>query len=70
MFTPIAFIDTIQGMKRTAANQLIKDTTLNQSAHAFIDAQTEFAKMLVTNTMTMVNHSVETASKSVFSKKA
>lgn len=55
MFTPIAFIDTIQNAKRTATNAVVKDDTLNKAAHAFIDAQTAFAKMLAENAMTIIS---------------
>ena len=69
MLTPIAVIDSVQGMKRAATNQMITDPTLNQAAHAYIDAQTEFAKMLVTNAVNIAKNSVDIATRSFFFKK-
>jgi hypothetical protein len=70
MFTPDAVIDNIQGIKRSFTNQVITDPTLNKVAHSFIDAQTEFAKMLARNAITVAQYSAEAASKGMFSKKA
>jgi hypothetical protein len=69
MFTLDTTIDTIQGIKRAATNQFITDPTLNQTAHAYIDAQTEFAKMMASNAMTLAKYSVETATRGFFFKK-
>jgi hypothetical protein len=42
---------------------------LNKAAHAYIDAQTQFAKMAVNNTIDMAKYSVESISKVLFPKK-
>ena len=55
MFTPNLLIDTVQNVKRTATNAVIKDETLNKAAHNFIDAQTAFAKMLTENAMSIIS---------------
>jgi hypothetical protein len=69
MFTPDAIIDNIQGIKRSFTNQVITDPTFNKIAHDYIDAQTEFAKMMARNAMTVAKYSVESVTNS-FLKKA
>ncbi len=68
MFTPEFFIDTVQGYKKTLTNQIFKDETVNKAAHSYIDAQSVFAKMLVQNAITLTRHTVDTVSKSCYSK--
>jgi hypothetical protein len=70
MFTPDAVIDNIQGIKRSFTNHVITDPTFNKIAHDYIDAQTEFAKMMARNALTVAKYSTEAATKSMFSKKA
>ncbi len=69
MFTPEFFIDTFQGVKKTVTNAVFKDATLNKAAHAYIDAQTAFAKVLASNTIEMTRYSVDSVSKVLFPKK-
>ncbi len=69
MFTPDFFIDTFQGAKKTVTNAVFKDATLNKAAHAYIDAQTAFAKVLTNNTIEMTRYSVDSLSKVLFPKK-
>lgn len=63
MFTPDFYIDSFQSTKRMLTNQIYKDETLNKAAHAFIDAQTAFAKMLTKNALDLATYSVESISK-------
>jgi hypothetical protein len=70
MFAPNTIIDNIQGIKSSFTDQVIKDPTLNQAAHEYIDAQTEFAKMMVKNALTIAKYSVELATKGFFYQKA
>lgn len=69
MFTPDFYIDTFQGTKRIITNAVITDKTLNKAAHAYIDAQTAFAKVLVSNTIDISRASVESISKVLFATK-
>ncbi len=55
--------------KKIVADQIFKDPALNKAAHAYIDAQTQFAKMAVNNTIEMAKYSVESVSKVLFPKK-
>jgi hypothetical protein len=70
MFTPDAIIDNIQGIKRSFTNQVITDPTFNKIAHDYIDAQTEFAKMMANNAVAVAKYSAEAVTNSLFSKKA
>jgi hypothetical protein len=70
MFTPDAIIDNVQGIKRSFTNQVITDPTFNKIAHNYIDAQTEFAKMMANSVLTVAKYSTESVSNSFFSKKA
>lgn len=69
MFGPDFYIDSIQNMKKVITNQIFVDATLNKAAHAYIDAQTKFAKVVAGNAIDMAKYSVETASKYWFPKK-
>ena len=69
MFSPHFFIDTFQNTKKIVADQIFKDPALNKAAHAYIDSQTQFAKMAVNNTIDMAKYSVESISKVWFPKK-
>ncbi len=68
MFTPDFYIDLLQTTKRTMTNQVYKDETLNKAANDFISAQTAFAKMLLNNTLTLTQYSVESISKVFYPK--
>ena len=69
MFTPQFFIDTIQSTKKGVFKQIIRDPELQRVADRYIDAQTDFANMLVSNTLAMAQYSFEKATQCVFSKK-
>ena len=69
MFTPHFFIESFQSTKKLVTDQVFKDPALNKAAHAYIDAQTQFAKMAVSNTIDMTKYSVESVSKVLFPKK-
>lgn len=69
MFSSEFFIDSIQNAKKVATNAVFKDATLNKAAHAYIDAQTAFAKVLANNTVEMTRYSVERVSSVLFPKK-
>ena len=58
-FTPDFYIDSLQNTKKNITNKIITDQTLNKAAHAFIDAQTNFAKMLSKNATDMTKYSVD-----------
>lgn len=68
MFTPENIIDTIQGTKRTFTNMVIKDEVLNKVANNFIDSQTHFAKMLVTNFTTVTKYGMDQLTTKLFFK--
>jgi hypothetical protein len=69
MFGPDFYIDSIQNMKKVVTNQIFKDATLNKAAHAYIDAQTKFVKVVAGNAIDMAKYSVETLSTYWFPKK-
>ena len=69
MFSPHFYIDSFQNTKKIVTDQIFKDPALNKAAHAYIDAQTQFAKMAINNTIDMAKYSVETVSKYLFPKK-
>lgn len=60
MFTPEFFIDTAQGIKQTVFNSIVQDAELRQVADRYLQAQTDFAKMMVRNTIDMAKYSVDT----------
>lgn len=67
-YSPDFFIDTVQTMKRVMTDQVYKDKTLNKAANDYITAQTQFAKMLIHNTIDITTYSVESLSKYFFPK--
>ena len=69
MFSPVFYIESFQNTKKIVADQIFKDAALNKAAHAYIDAQTQFAKMAVNNTIDMAKYSVESISRHWFPKK-
>jgi len=68
MFSPIFYMESFQNTKKIVADQIFKDPALNKAAHAYIDSQTQFAKMAVNNTIDMAKYSVESVSKYLFPK--
>jgi hypothetical protein len=69
MFSPSFYIESFQNTKKVVTDHIIKDSTLNKAAHAYIDAQTKFALMLADNTVELVKYSVESVSKVLFPQK-
>jgi hypothetical protein len=69
MFSPIFYIESFQNTKKIVTDQVFKDTALNKAAHAYIDAQTQFAKMVVNNTIDMAKYSVDSISNVLFPQK-
>jgi hypothetical protein len=69
MISPNFFIDTFQNAKKTAFKQIVKDPNLQRVADQYIDTQTEFAKMLVTNTIDIAKFSFDKAASCAFAKK-
>ena len=59
MFTPDFFIDAFQSTKKVVFNQVVADKTLQKAATEYVDAQTQFAKMVVHNTISMAKYSVD-----------
>ena len=68
MFSPHFYIESFQNTKKIVTDQIFKDPALNKAAHAYIDAQTQFAKMAVNNTIDVAKYSVESVSKYLFPK--
>ena len=62
-FTPDFYIDTFQSLKRGFTNTVITDPTLNQAANSFIDAQTQFGKMMAQNTIDISKYFVDSISR-------
>ena len=50
------YIDYVQSLKSSMTDRVIKDKQLNDAAHNFIKAQTQFAHMVVENTETMMKY--------------
>lgn len=69
MFSPIFYLESCQNTKKIVTDQIFKDPALNKAAHAYIDAQTQFAKMAINNTIDMAKYSVDSISKHWFPKK-
>jgi len=59
MFSPEFFIDSIQAAKRSVFNRIIQDKDLQQVANRYLDAQTDFAKMMVRNAIDLAKYSVD-----------
>lgn len=69
MFSPVFYLESFQNTKKIVTDQIFKDPALNKAAHAYIDAQTQFAKMAINNTIDMAKYSVDSISKHWFPKK-
>lgn len=52
------FINYIQSAKKSMTNRVIQDPELNAMAHKYIEAQTQFANMLVDNAECMMKYSL------------
>jgi hypothetical protein len=73
MFAPYltleAHIEAFQETKRGLTDKIITDPTLNKAAHDYIDAQTEFAKMLAHNFTDIAKYSMDAISDKWFPQK-
>jgi hypothetical protein len=56
-------INYLQSAKKSMTNKIIKDPELNEMAHKYIDAQTQFANMLMDNTECMLKYSFDKMAK-------
>jgi hypothetical protein len=56
-------VSYFQQTKKTLTNTVIKDPALNEMAHKYIDAQTQFANMLLDNTENMMKFSFDKMAK-------
>lgn len=70
MFSLDFYIDSFQSTKRVITNQVFTDPKLNKAANKFIDAQTQFAKMLAQNTVDMLKYSADAITNKAFPKAA
>lgn len=52
-----------QSAKKSMTNKIIKDPELNEMAHKYIDAQTQFANMLLDNTERMMKYAFDKMAK-------
>jgi len=72
MFAPYltldAHIEAFQETKRGLTDKIITDPTLNKAAHDYINAQTEFAKMLAHNFTDIAKYSMDAISNKWFPK--
>ena len=59
MFSPEFFIDTIQSAKRSVFHRVIKNQDLQRVADRYLDAQTDFAKMIVLNAIDLAKYSLD-----------
>ena len=57
------FVNYIQSAKKTMTDKIIKDPELNEMAHKYIEAQTQFANMLLDNTECMMKYSFDKMAK-------
>ena len=67
--TPEFLIDSFQYTKKIMTDLIITDKVLNKVAHNFINAQTTWAKMIVTNTTDVVKYFVDSNTKTLFPNK-
>lgn len=67
-YTPEFYIDSFQNTKKIITDKVITDKTLNKAAHSYIDAQTAFAKVLVTNAIDIAKVFNENVAEKVLQK--
>ena len=56
-------VNYFQSAKKGMTDKVIKDPELNAMAHKYIDAQTQFATMLLDNTENMMKYNFDKMSK-------
>ena len=67
MFSPKFYIEQFQHTKKLVGDQMFKDQPeLKEVAEKYLDAQTQFAEMVVDNSIAMMKYYVDQAS--AFSK--
>ena len=60
MFSPKFYIEQFQHTKKLVGDQMFKDQPeLKQVAEKYLDAQTQFAEMLIDNSITMMKYAVD-----------
>lgn len=59
MYTLESYVDVFQQTKKRITDKVITDPSLNKAAHSYIDAQTTFAKMLISNSQEIAKYSVD-----------
>jgi hypothetical protein len=69
MLTPDFFIDAFQSTKKIVFNQVVADKTLQKAATEYVDAQTQFAKIVVHNAISVAKYSVDTITSCWYPKK-
>ena len=57
------FINYIQSAKKSMTDRVIQDPELNAMAHKYIEAQTQFANMLLDNSECMMKFSLDKMTK-------
>lgn len=57
------FINYIQSAKKSMTDRVIQDPELNAMAHKYIEAQTQFANMLLDNSECMMKFSFDKMTK-------
>ncbi len=62
-FSPESYIDAFQKTKQDVFERIVLDPVLRQAGQQFLDKQSEFAKMLVRNTIMVSKHSHECITK-------
>lgn len=56
MFTPEAFINTVQDSKKQFVNTFVIDSAIKSKLVEVIDAQTDFAQVVAKNTFSISEH--------------
>lgn len=59
MFSPYNFIDKVQDLKKSAFNYVVSDPELRKVSDRYINTQTEFAKMIVSNAFDLAKYSLD-----------
>ena len=60
MFSPKFYIEQFQHTKKLVGDQMFKDQPeLKEAAEKYLDAQTQFAEMVVDNSIAMMKYSID-----------
>lgn len=68
MYSLEIYVETFQQTKKKITDKVISDPELNKAAHRYIDAQTVFAKMLISNTQDVLKHAINSQTSFWFPK--